>query len=78
MAGIQAELDPTTARPGEDILQRHGGPVVIVGISPLDLRMELMLQGKSMREQAHALVDALFDQDERVEQGQFFQITLNL
>ena len=78
MAGIQAELDPAVARPGEDILHRPGGPVVISSISPLDRRLGSMLDGKSMRERVHALVDALFDEDDRVEQGQFFQITLNL
>ncbi len=78
MAGIQAELDPAVARPVEDILQRPNGAVVISSISPLDRRLGSLLDGKSMRESVHALVDALFDEDERVEQGHFFQITLNL
>lgn len=78
MAGIMADLDPAVARPGEQILRRPSGDVVIASISPLDQRLGSLLDGKSMRERVHALVDALFDEDERVEQGHFFSITLNL
>lgn len=78
MAGIQAELDPAVVRPGEDILRRPNGDVVLSDISPLDQRLGPLLDGKSMRERVHALVDALFDEDERVEEGHFFRISIHL
>lgn len=80
MAGITAELDPAVVKEGEQLQHRHSGPVVVVGLFPLfeEKYRPIGDPKKSIRERVHLLIDAFFDSDERVEEGHFFNITLNL
>ena len=80
MASIQAQLDAEQVRAGESIQNFGGGPVVVTSVFPMfEAEYKPIFDTeKTIRERVHLLVDALFDKDERVEQGHFFNITLNL
>lgn len=80
MAAITAELDADSVKPGEEIQNFGGGPVVVTGVFPMfEERFRSIFDDESTtRAKVHALVDALFDADERMEQGQFYTIKLNL
>jgi hypothetical protein len=80
VAAILAEMDPDVARPGEEIQHRPGGPIFTSAVFPMfeEKYLPIFSAEYTIRERAHLLLDALFDADERVEQGHFFRITLNL
>lgn len=80
MASIQAQLDPSVVREGESIQNFGGGPVVVSSVFPMfeEKYKPIFDTNSDIRTRVHRLVDALFDADERVAEGHFFNITLNL